>query len=126
MDRNLRKYAGWRALQCGTVGVHGDRENAKNCALSALKSEKPFYVRYQLKGVDSQIGIGIAARSTTKAYFLQYDSMGWSSEGLCPEEQMIEHSHLLVERCPSPVHLWQTLQGRLSYFPSDDVRVSGY
>jgi hypothetical protein len=126
MDRNLRKYAGWRALQCGTVGVVSDRDKAKNCALSAVRSERPFYVRYQVRGIDSRIGVGIAVRSTREAYFLQYDSIAWSKEGLAPNEQLIEGGHLLVEPCPTPLQLWETPHGRLSCFPSDDLRGYGY
>ena len=114
LDRNLRKRAGSGALNCGTVSIHGDPRAANSCALAAIESGRSFYVRYDLQGLDSRIALGITARTTTEAYLLEYDSWGWSNEGLKPSETLIEGNHILLTPCPKPVRLREVPDGQLS------------
>ena len=114
LDRNLRKQAGSGALNCGTVSIHGDPRGANSCALAALESGRPFYVRHNLQGLDSMIALGITSRGTGEAYSLQYDSWGWSNEGLKPSETPIEGHHILLTPCPKPVRRREVPDGQLS------------
>jgi hypothetical protein len=77
MDQHLRELAGPEAVDCGRVRVRESPDRATQCA---FKAQKPFYVRYDIQGIDSAVAGGLAAATVEKVYAVEFDSMGWASE----------------------------------------------
>lgn len=119
MDRRLRLLAGDNALNCGIVEVRQDPIPASDCAQKALSAKQPFVVRYNLQGIDSAVSVGLARDSSGHVYGVEFDSMGWTSEGLSKGARRMDGNHTIVEQCPSPVRLRKTNSRRLSCFPPD-------
>src|SRR5262244_3259128 len=61
MDRRLQQLAGPHALNCGHVKVKKSPTKATSCAQRAFKRGQPFYVRYDFKGIDSDLAGGLAS-----------------------------------------------------------------
>ena len=59
LDRQSRQLAGPGAINCGRVQLRASAEAASKCALKAQDARKPFRVRYDLQGVDSEVAIAI-------------------------------------------------------------------
>ena len=110
---------GGRALNCGWVGIEQSPDSASDCALSAYARKSPFYVRYNLQGIDSQVSAGLAGDAEGKVYFVEYDSMGWETEGMAREAKVTDGKHIYTVPCPSPISLKKTRTGRLTCAKSD-------
>jgi hypothetical protein len=74
--RNLRKIAGWFSLDCGHVPHRGEADRAIVCAQGALKTGRPFYVSFDIIGLDSQATLGLAANSKGQVYFVSTNDLG--------------------------------------------------
>jgi len=72
-ERQSRKLSGPRAADCGRVGVRGSPTAATECALKAFREGKPFRVRYDLPGIDSDISAGLVYTPEGKLYRLNFD-----------------------------------------------------
>jgi hypothetical protein len=116
-DRQLRRLALWKAVNCGRVRLHDDPEPASYCGLKMIESKTSFYVRYDVQGLDSAGAVGLAAKSPDEVYAVRYDSLGWSDEGLGPTATVSADRHLIIESCPKPVRLLKTQSGRLTCLP---------
>jgi hypothetical protein len=111
MEKGSRELAGPHSIDCGRVGIHEDPKAATDCALSAFKAGKPFRVRYDLQGIDSDVSAGMLRASTGKVYGVVFDSAGMSNG---PKEKP---RYFIATPCPKPVHIFVTKSGRLNCFP---------
>jgi hypothetical protein len=110
---------GGSSLNCGRVGIRQNPDRASDCALSAFAQKSPFYVRYDLQGIDSEVSAGLAGDAAGNVYFIEYDSMGWETDGLSKGAEVTDGKHIYVEPCPKPVTLRKTRTGRLTCTKSD-------
>ena len=85
--------------------MDGNPKAATNGALSAQKAGKPFLVRYDLQGVDSEVALATVRTPEGTICRLLYDSdpSGGGRRG---------GGVVLSRRCPDPVHLWEDPRGR--------------
>jgi autotransporter translocation and assembly factor TamB len=116
MDQRLQKLAGPTAIACGHVKVNTSSKNATACVQRAFTQNKPFYVRYDVVGIDAEIAGGLASSGSHSVYAVTFDSMGMSTEGLTDEETMPDGSHTVVTPCPKPVKIRKDSQGRVTCF----------
>jgi hypothetical protein len=116
LDRRLQRIAGPGAHNCGHVRVNENPTNATACALVALKHRRPFYVRYDESGIDSEVADGIAGDSTGDVYSVGFDSMainpGWMPAGA----SMPDGFHTKVIPCSKPVRVRKNHHGKLVCF----------
>ena len=56
----VRSRAGEGATGCGVVRLGQDRTAAVACATAALEQERPFFVIFQVQGIDSDIYYGLS------------------------------------------------------------------
>jgi hypothetical protein len=116
MDQRLRKLAGPTAIACGHVKVNASPKNATACVRRAFSQGKPFYVRYDVIGIDAEIAGGLVSKGSHNAYAVSFDSIGLSTEGLTDSETMPDGSHTVVTPCPKPVKIRKDSQGRATCF----------
>jgi hypothetical protein len=121
IDKKLLSLSGrgGPALNCGWVGIKQNSNTASDCALRAFAQRSPFYVRYDLHGIDSQVSAGLAGDAGGDVYFVEYDSMGWETDGLPRAAEVTDEKHIYTEPCPSPVTLSKTQTGRLTCAKGD-------
>ena len=109
----LSRKGGGRTLNCGWVGIRRSPDASSDCALKAFANGSPFYVRDNFQGIDSDVSMGLAGDGQGHVYFVEYDSMGWGTEG--PEgSELTDDRHIYTEPCPRPVTLRKTRTGRLT------------
>jgi len=116
MDQRLQRLAGPTAIACGHVKVNTSSKNATTCVQQAFGKGKPFYVRYDVVGIDAEVAGGLASNGARSVYAVTFDSMGMSTEGLTDEETMPDGSHTVVTPCPNPVKIRKNSQGRATCF----------
>ena len=100
-------------VNCGWIDIRENPNPASDCALSAFAHKVPFYVRYNLQGIDSRVSIGVAGEASGKLYIVEYDSRGWgmtASDGA----ELTDRKHNYTIPCPSPTTLRKTQTGRLT------------
>jgi hypothetical protein len=119
MDQHLIELAGPYAVDCGRVHVLESPEKATRCALKSFHLNKAFHIRYDIQGIDSAVAGGLAAVSRREIYAIEFDSMGWASEGLPKNSKLSSDNHLVTTPCPRPIKLLKTGSGRLTCFPPD-------
>ena len=73
LERQSRKLSGSHSTDCGRVGNRGDATTANECALRAFRTGKPFRVRYDLHGFDSDASVGLVYTPEGKLYSLSFD-----------------------------------------------------
>ena len=111
MDWDGRWLTGRNGIDCGRVRIGGDPHEATDCALTAQKQGRPFRVRYDIQGIDSEVAGGIVRTSSGQLYALSFD--GNIAGG--------GNTTLLLQRvskvpCPEPIHLWVNPLGRINCF----------
>jgi hypothetical protein len=106
LDSESRRLAGPHAIDCGRVSLNGNPEAATKCALLAQKAGKPFRVRYDLQGIDSEVALAIIRSPVGTVCRLLYDSdpSGGGRRG---------GGVVLSRKCPDPGHLWVDSGGRI-------------
>jgi hypothetical protein len=104
LERESKKLAGPSAMDCGRVEISGNPKTATDCALAAQKAGKPFRIRYELQGVDSEVAVAIVRTPAGIVSTLSYDSLGMP---------------VLPRPCPVPVQFSVTRSGRINCFPPD-------
>jgi hypothetical protein len=119
LDKRLLLLAGDAPVDCGTVGIREDASTASACAKRAFSANEAFIVRYRLQGIDSEVLVALAGTKHGHVYAVQYDSMGWSSDGLGKRARRLDANHNIVEPCPAPMRLSETGSHRLTCFPPD-------
>jgi hypothetical protein len=96
------------------------RSPRRSASSTRFKFKRSFYVRYDLRGIDSEIAAGMVGKSPDEVYAVAYDiPWGWSDEESPPGTRISDDRHLLTEPCPKPIRLIETPSGRLTCFPPD-------
>jgi hypothetical protein len=114
LDSESKRLAGAHAIDCGRVLLDGNPKAATNCALSAQKAGKPFRLRYDLQGVDSEVALAIVRTPEGTVCRLLYDSdpSGGGRRG---------GGVVFSRRCPDPVHVWVDPTGRIDCFQKESL-----
>ena len=71
---HLAETAGSSAQDCGLVMRGSARADAVSCAGAALRDHRPFFVAFQVMGIDSQIVHGLAVNANGGATQFSWDS----------------------------------------------------
>lgn len=90
VQEKLQEYAGSSASDCGRLDVHASEAQSKaasDCALQANQSKKPFYVAYDMPGMN----IGVAGNSEGKLFTVQSQG-GSATSGACPSQLRVASS----------------------------------
>ena len=99
---------GASSVNCGHVGARRDPVPSTDCALTAFRAKKPFHVRYELQGIDSDVAIGW--RGTWDGSVTKFDFDGAPIGGGGTSEKWQQVSE---RNCPKPVRLSRANDGRL-------------
>jgi hypothetical protein len=69
------------ATDCGHVALDQDSRAVDACVTTAFSSGQPFYARYDLQGIDSNVARGIASNADGEVMLLLWDgyALGESS-----------------------------------------------
>ena len=110
LERQSRKLSGSHAIDCGRVPYRGNPTAANECAFKSFREGKPFRVRYDERGFDSDISVGLAYTPEGKLYSLSFD--GDPSEGRGGTSWSRQRVGKLV--CPSPFQMHIDREGRLN------------
>ncbi len=70
----VRNTAGVTAIECGHIGTAHDPTQATLCANEALASNKPFWVAFDLHGIDSSVSVGLSRDKNGTVQRFWYDS----------------------------------------------------
>ena len=62
---SLESFAGTSAVACGRVALGSDPTSANACVIAAVGAGLPFWVAYQLQGIDSEVWRGFAKAATS-------------------------------------------------------------
>ena len=115
-ESQSRELSGPHATDCGRVGVLGNPTVATECALKAFRERRPFRVRYDLQGIDSDVSAGLVYTPESKLYGLDFDGDPAGRGGTSLSRQRVEK----VE-CPIPFHVYINPNGRLNCFSKQAV-----
>ena len=115
LDDALRKDVGSAAKNCGHVRINDKSETASQCVLQQFRNHRPFLVRYDLWGVDSEVALGLAGSSDRVIAFL-FDSFDTSHEGAPKSAMFLSDNHVVAVPCPAPVELHVSDNGRVTCF----------
>jgi hypothetical protein len=113
MEEGSRKLVGTNAVDCGRVTLGKDPKTATDCALNAFRTNRPFRVRYDLRGIDSDVSAGLLRADDGKLYAMSFDGDPMGGGGVSPTNQ-----RFTTELCPQPWNVRVTQNGRLNCFPS--------
>jgi hypothetical protein len=108
-DRESRKLSGPAATDCGRVPIHGDPKAANQCVVKAFAENKPFRVRYDLQGIDSNVSDGLVYTPNRQLYGLVFDGDPAGQGGTSWERERAGRV-----ACPQPFQLYTNPSGRLS------------
>jgi hypothetical protein len=117
METRSRKLAGAEAIDCGAVQIKQDPASATSCALNAFANKRPFYVRYYVHNIDSEVAGGFAYDKKGNLSALVFDSAGFAAESLRKGSRLVDRRHIIIEPCPQPIALRKSRRGRLTCFP---------
>jgi hypothetical protein len=70
----LAQTAGPGAADCGMVMLDSSKSDAVTCSAAALTASKPFYVAFEVQGIDSAIVHGLAVNAKGEATRFMWDS----------------------------------------------------
>ena len=91
VQKKLRELAGAGAKDCGVLKsqVAAEIDTASKCAVEAAKAKAPFYVEYQLPGMN----VAVAGDAAGKLYTVQSQEGGAGlTSGDCPAELRVAPS----------------------------------
>jgi hypothetical protein len=111
LERTSKRTAGKASLDCGEVPVAGNPKAATECALAAQESGKPFRVRYDLRGIDAEVGVAIVRDPAGRVM-----ALSWIGG---PHACCVGHETVNREDCPLPIHLWVNPSGRINCFQKE-------
>jgi len=109
LEERVRKIAGSNSINCGRVKIGEAPGAATACALTAHQAGQPFHVRYDIRGIDSQVSIAIVRDASGNVSALAYDSDIEGGGGRA-------HQVVNMSACPRPFHLWVNPSGRINCF----------
>jgi hypothetical protein len=110
-EQQSRRLSGSRAIDCGRVRVRGNPKAATECALKAFHEGKPFRVRYDLQGIDSDVSAGLVYTPDGKLYGLAFDGDPYGHGGTSWSRQRADKVP-----CPLPFQMYINPNGRLNCF----------
>jgi hypothetical protein len=113
-ERQSRKLGGPHAVDCGRVRIRSSPDSATQCALNAFHNGKPFRVRYDLQGIDSNVSAGLVYTPEGKMYGLTFDGDPYGQGGTSRSRQRTSQV-----TCPVPLHLFLNPNCRLNCFSED-------
>ena len=94
----LKSSAGSTAIDCGVVMLSESKTNAVACANAALADHRPFFVAFQVQGIDSTIIHGLAVKATGEAVWSMWDSDAFGGS----RRPFATKSWVKVEPCAKP------------------------
>ncbi len=106
--------AGQGADDCAWTAYDQDRSAQNACALSAFRTNRPFTVRYQIRGKDSVDEVGIARNTHGDVYMLTLESEDAALSRYRQYET--EKGPFPLTKCPTPVNLIPSVSKTLSCF----------
>jgi hypothetical protein len=66
-----------------------------------MAGKKAFYVRYDHRGVDSDVAIGLAGKGDDNVYWINFDTLGFSPFTPREGEQLLDNGHSIVNDVPN-------------------------
>jgi hypothetical protein len=115
MERKLKNISGSTAVDCGTVSIEDNPQNASQCVMDAFSSHKPSRVRYDIRGIDTALAGGLAQGRNGRIYALSF--MGNPHGG---GRTLLFAQQVEVVSCPSPPAMRLTSSGRVTCFPPSE------
>jgi len=109
-ERQSRKLSGPHAIDCGHVSYRGNLTGANECALKAFGQRKPFRVRYDLRGLDSDISVGLVYTPDGKLYRLDFDGDPIRGQG----GTSWSRQRVGKTACPLPLQMYINRDGYLN------------
>lgn len=111
LDWHSRRLIGWQAVDCGRVAIRHNPQEATNCALKADAEGRPFRVRYNIQGYDSEVAVDVVRARDNHVYMLNFvgDPMGKSGVSFFRQTTA-------QIACPEPIHLYVNPKGRINCF----------
>jgi hypothetical protein len=88
VQQKLQEYSGAAATNCGRLDVQAKADQQKttaDCAMQASQSKHPFYVAYDMPGME----VGIAGNAEGKLFTVQSQGTGFAAaltSGDCPSQ----------------------------------------
>lgn len=64
LEHEVKETAGSGAVDCGVVPLNGDRGPTDFCVVQAFQNGKAFHARYERRGTDSHVVVGLARSSS--------------------------------------------------------------
>lgn len=115
----LAVLAGHGAINCGHVTPQTDLGPSSKCVFESFDNHRPFYVLYDTQEIriDSHFIDALAGDKSGNLYDVEFDSMGWSTEGLSGRTQLLDGGHVFVEPCWKPVTLRNSIYKGLTCIP---------
>jgi hypothetical protein len=120
LDWHTRRLAGWHAVDCGKVMIRQNPEVATNCALKAQAEERPFRIRYQIMGYDSEVAEAVVETPAGHLYMLTFVGDPSGRSGMSFLRQTTAQI-----ACPEPIHLYVNPKGRINCFQPQLAPPSG-
>ena len=99
------------AINCGKTVLNKPASEVSDCARTAFKSGKPFYVRYSRSSQISYFSYGLAGDGEGDLFEVVYDLRGLLNFGLRKNAQVFDGNHIRVTACLKPVVLGKTEDG---------------
>jgi hypothetical protein len=121
----LKQLAGDGALDCGIVGIWQKPDAASNCAMKAKEANKPFFVRYQVQGIDTEQVLGFAGTVSGNVSSVWYFGTGYVAGGHTTNEErkrklkFMDDGRISIEECSTPVNFRKANNGRVTCFLRD-------
>lgn len=110
-EKKSQQLGGPHAINCGRIRIRENPEAATECALRAFRDGTPFRVRYDLRGIDSDVSAGLVYGSDRQLYALTFDGDPSGRGGTSWSRQRA--TKLL---CPLPFRLYVNPNGRANCF----------
>ena len=74
LDKAMRLRAGKDAIDCGRIRIGDDSDKSDKCVAKAHEEKRPFIARYDLRGIDSIVSVGLVGNDGGEIYVFRYDS----------------------------------------------------
>ena len=84
--------------------------------MRAFLRHNPFYVQYDMKGIDAELSDSAAVYSAGNAYGVIFDSLGTDMVSLPKGASTPDDSHTVALPCPKPVKLRTSKGGNVTCF----------
>jgi hypothetical protein len=110
-DWKAWELVGSGAVNCGRVEVGTGSRAANECTMKAFLTGRPFRVRYDLQGYDSDISAGLVRAGDGRMYAISFDGDPWGKGGTSLFRQQVT-----TTECPQPAILRMSVGNRMTCF----------